>query len=211
MLRKILTLCSFALFGTAVAAHAGTITDLGSVYTLTYASAGTNLYDVFLTIDTTGFTGPSSSYLNDVALKIVSQNSDFLTAPTLISGPSGYPTTTQATGINGGGNAGCNGPSNGFFCSQYNGAGRGLLVGSVYNFEWSVSAALSDLLTGTNDASIKALYLSSVGRNNGLTSAAITLDPTPPVPEPSSLVLLASGILGAGGMMRRRIIAACKA
>ena len=209
--------CVGVLGVTAAVAHAGTITDMGSVYTLTYTSAGTNLFDVHLRIDTTNFQ-TAGDFLNAVGLKIVNQNSDFLSATTLISGPAGYGTgasnnTFPAATIDGGVNAnGCSGNGGGFFCSPYLGAGFGVPVGHVYDFTWLVNTTLADLFTGIDEASVKALYLDSTGQQNGITSRQITLDPgpTPPIPEPSSLILLGSGVLAAAGIARRKMMASLR-
>ncbi len=181
---------------------------LGSSYTLTYsATANPDAFDVFLTIDTSGFTNSSSDLLNAVSLKLVSKKAD-ITSVSLIAEPSTFG-TTEAGGLNSGG---CSGKGGGFFCSES--TGDGLAVGGtsdVYTFEWLLTlGSATDLMTGINADSVKALYVTSKGKHNGITSEDITLTENTvpsPVPEPSGLLLLGSGMLALAGSLRRTLSA----
>jgi hypothetical protein len=179
---------------------------LGSSYTLTYSTtANPSAFDVFLTVNTTGFTNSNTDLLNAVSLKLDSSTP----TATLISAPA-----TFATTIAGGLSAnGCDGSGSGFFCSQS--TGTGLQVGhpgDTYTWEWLVTAGSSgDLLAGIDAASLKALYVDPTGKQNGITSERISLTNVPPAahtPEPSSLLLLGTGLAGLAGVFRRKVFPA---
>lgn len=172
---------------------------LGSSYTLTYTVTGTNMYDIKLVIDATGFSGGAGNFLNAVALKVVSQATDIL-ALTPISQPAGFGVPTLV-GLSAGG---CGGGSNGFFCTQNSGVGVPVgAAGDKYTFEYSLTTTAGTLQTGTDASHVKALYVDPTGKQIGITSEDITLTPTS-VPEPSSLGLMATGMLGALGAFRSR-------
>lgn len=203
-------LCLFGFVSSGVA-RADTIgpdcgSCLGSSYKLTYdATSNPDVFDVFLVVNTTGFTNSSNDLLNAVSLKLVPQSSD-IASVSLLSQPASFGSTVSG-GINA---SGCSGSGGGFFCSGSTGNGVAVgRAGDIYSFEWALTAgAPGDLMTGLDDASIKALYVDPTGKQNGITSEDITLTQAPSVvPEPSSLLLLGTGIIGLAGVTRKRISA----
>src|SRR5947209_7955607 len=112
-------LLAICLATLAVKAKADTIgpvcgSCLGSSYTLTYSTTGNpNVFDIFLTVNATGFTNSNTDRLNSVALKLVSNASSITDVHLLAPIPTGFGTTV-ATGLDA---TGCAGGSDGYFCS----------------------------------------------------------------------------------------------
>ena len=209
MFKKFLYLSGICLLALGTQSQASTIgpscgSCFGSTYTLSYATtANSDIFNVYLNIDATGYTGASTDVLNAVSLKLVSNGSS-ISSVNLLSGPAGFSSTILG-GISAGGCAA--NANNGYFCSETSSPLEVGQTGDVYNWEWQVQlTSPGDLLTGTDTASLKASYLTAAGRNAGLMSENITLDPsTPSVPEPTSFVLLGTGLLSAAGFVRRRL------
>jgi hypothetical protein len=176
-------------------------TCAGAAYTLTYsgapisATATTEIFQITFTVNDNTYVG-GGSFLNAVAIKVAPPSG--LVSESLVSAPSGF--SLLPGGLNA---QGCGSGEGGFLCVQSSGNGVSV-AGGPYNFVYDVTVDSGTLLTGTNAASVKARYLNSNGRFAGpLLSENITLQTTSPVPEPSSPLLLGSGLSALSLLLRR--------
>jgi hypothetical protein len=198
----------------------GCPTCQGSTYLLQYdptkttTSGGVTIYDVFFTIDPSGYTG-GGLYIHSVAIKIASQ--DASTGNSIVDAPGGAGSWSLKLG--GLSAKGCDGQGGGFICAQDDVTAPvppnlSYVTGTEYTWEFHYATSES-LFVGPLESSIKAQYVNANGKKVGaLVSEEITLQrlepppppppPPPPVPDGGVTLMLLGGALVGLEILRRR-------
>jgi hypothetical protein len=207
-LRYLGALLAVVLLALVPTVSADTITLDGAVFTVTYTHLTGNTYVFDYSINTSGYTGPGH-YLDSVALN--PNGSSILGGS--FSGPSGW------VGAHGNqqGPGGCGGGAGNFWCAQAGSLASLLLVpGGTYDFDFTLT--LASPMTADSTPHIQASfgdiacrgrhctpsYQNQFGVSTGLLTETPPLTHVSDVPEPGTITLFGSGLIGALGLLRRR-------
>jgi hypothetical protein len=166
----------------------------GSIYTLSGISKGSNVWDITLSIDTSGYYGGpiASTYIDAISIKVSTDptNVSLISAPILVSDWQVVPGKLSAKKINAGA---------GWESADWITTGPGVSIGGTLS--WTFRETIASFLT-SEDPSIKVRYVSADGEKVGaLLSEPIKVTK---IPEPTLIVLLGIGLMGVSTLAIRR-------